>query len=330
MADVTWGVKVSEELKQQITEMIEKEGIASKDFIQQMVNTYTVEKVKQTVPAVAEDLKELQNLTQRINNIYLNLGYRIENISKTQQEEFANTVVSKDAVIQEIQGRLDTVKSKYEAFKEAYKTETEEKNKALDRVNELIKNLENLSALVSEYKEKNDTLQGIVTEYKGYKEQNGTLKSEMDVQTQKIYELQHDLRYSREYKDKLKAEYDEFKVQAEKDLKVQEQAAKETLENALAKAQIETDRALINIEREYEQKINDTTRECQQKIDVVSGKHAIEVGQYQEQLQQAHAKHSEEVKQYQEKYKELLERMEELQKQKVSPKTQKVANLEQK
>ena len=298
MADVTWGVKVSEELKQQITELVDKEGIQSKDFIQQMVNTYTLEKVKQSIPAMAEDLKELQTLTQRINNIYLNLGYRIENISKTQREEFTGALATKDTIIQGLQEKVNALNDKYDLFKDAYKTETEEKKEALDRITELTGIVETLNALVAEYKEKNNTLQGIVTEYKGYKEKNDTLRTAMDTQNNRIRDLEYDLQEATQSVSKFKVENtglkDEFKTkidslntqhgqQLEKnhtECLMQLQNQKDKAENALNKALLEQEKQL------------------------------------QEKLQHVQEKHVKEIEQYQVKYKELLEKMEKLQERK--------------
>jgi len=70
MSDVTFGVKVPEELKLQIDNLIKDSGLRTgKDFMQSLINSYVLEKTKESLPEVAEDLKELQSLTQRIDNI---------------------------------------------------------------------------------------------------------------------------------------------------------------------------------------------------------------------------------------------------------------------
>ena len=108
MSDVTYGVKVPEELKKQLEDLQKDSGLrVGKDFVQQLVNSYVLEKTKENIPEVAEDLKELQVLTQRINNIYLNLGYRIENVTKSQQEQQEKELSNKDSIISDLQSKIE-------------------------------------------------------------------------------------------------------------------------------------------------------------------------------------------------------------------------------
>jgi len=47
MADTTFGVKVPEELKEQLSKLMQDSGLSGKDFMQSLVNVYHVEKTKE-------------------------------------------------------------------------------------------------------------------------------------------------------------------------------------------------------------------------------------------------------------------------------------------
>jgi len=170
MSDVTFGVKMPEELKQQIDSLIKESGLRTgKDFMQSLVNGYVLEKTKESIPEVAEDLKELQTLTQRIDNIYLNLGYRIENINKAHEKESQEQLLKKDSIITDLQDKIETINFRNSKLEELNDNIVNQNNDLLKRVNELTESNNNIKALIEEYKSKNDTLTGILEEYKGYK-----------------------------------------------------------------------------------------------------------------------------------------------------------------
>jgi chromosome segregation ATPase len=169
MGDVTFGVKVPEDLKEQLAKLMQDSGLAGKDFMQSLVNVYQVEKTKEGIPEVAQDLKELQGLTQRINNIYLNLGYRIDNLMKSKEAELQEQLQRKNAIIVTLQNKIDELDSKSEMLTEAFNTSVNDKCELETRVNELTESNNSIKALNEEYKAKFDTMAGIVEEYKHYK-----------------------------------------------------------------------------------------------------------------------------------------------------------------
>lgn len=124
MADVTFGVKVNEELKQKLTKIIRDSGMQGKDFMQNLVNIYEMENTKKSTPEIAQDIVELQYLTSRMNGIYLNLAHRIDNIKNSNNEIYEN--------------QLKTQEEKILSLKEELKC-SEDKNNKLNKELELIK-----------------------------------------------------------------------------------------------------------------------------------------------------------------------------------------------
>lgn len=152
MADVTWGVKVPEELKEQINRLMKESGLQGKDFMQQIINAYIVEMAKVETPEIAQDLKELQSLTQRINDIYLNMGYRIENLYEGQKRKTDQLLDKKDEIINEMHDELEASRDKYENLVKLYNEKNNSINDLCKDIERLTENNQNLKALNEEYK----------------------------------------------------------------------------------------------------------------------------------------------------------------------------------
>lgn len=211
MSDVTFGVKVPEELKKQLEEL-QKNFRTGKDFMQQLVNIYQVEKTKENIPTVAEDLKELQTLTQRINNIYLNLSYRIESINKSQEEEKTKILKDKDSIIEDLQVKVENLKNQNDNLNNDNSERVNLINELYEKVNQLTQNNDSIKALNEEYKSKIDTMAGIVEQYKGYKDTNEELNKLLaDSQTRNV-ELNNNVKGKDSVIEKLNTQITELNI----------------------------------------------------------------------------------------------------------------------
>jgi predicted nucleic acid-binding Zn-ribbon protein len=189
MADVTWGVKVSEELKEKIVETVQQSGLSGKEFVESLLLTHEMQKLKEMQPIMKADVEELQSLISRINNIFLNLGERIENIGKTKDQEYKIAMEGKDSTIQLYYTKIKGLESEIEQLR----GDKEELNinfeGLINRKNELENLHQTNTALIQEYKEKNDTLTGLLSEYKQFKDDVIILKGELEKEQEKQKEL---------------------------------------------------------------------------------------------------------------------------------------------
>jgi DNA repair exonuclease SbcCD ATPase subunit len=289
MSDVTFGVKVPEELKKQLEDLQKNSGLRTgKDFMQQLVNTYQVEKAKDSIPVVAEDLKELQTLTQRINNIYLNLGYRIESINKTQEEEKTKILKDKDSIIQDLQAKVEDLQVKNNSLNNDNSEKVNLINELYQRVNQLTNGNDSIKALNDEYKSKIDTMAGIVEQYKGYKDTNEELNKLLaDSQTRNI-ELDNSIKEKDIVIEKLNSEIVVVKKANEKTVQELNTKHNEFIQSVKDKAELQREKAILELKSQQQQE--------------------------KEELQ---SKYNKEIEEYQNKYRELLKEME----QKKAPRT---------
>ncbi|PHV70656.1 hypothetical protein CS063_08985 [Sporanaerobium hydrogeniformans] len=78
MGDVTFGVKVSEEMKNELSELMKKCTLSGKEFMQMLLTSYKLEEAKRSNHWIENELTELQFLLQRIQNLYLNISEKAE------------------------------------------------------------------------------------------------------------------------------------------------------------------------------------------------------------------------------------------------------------
>lgn len=305
MADTTFGVKVPEELKEQITKMMQDSGLTGKDFMQSLINVYQVEKTKDQLPEVAQELKELQLLTQRINNIYLNLGYRIDNMMKSKDEETGEQLRKKDDLISKLQVNIGDLETKTEMLTEAFNNAVNQKDELMQRVNELTDSNNNIKALVEEYKGKNDMLLGQLKQYEKYPEEIDNLKSELAKAQRENVEKDSMITVKEQAINALKDKVNELVVTLDD---VKENSNKEK-ENLKAQYKDNLQQLKVDLSLERERAIDDINRVKNSEMREAILKLKEE---QQEKMQSIQAEYLGKINEYQDKYRALLEELEEV------------------
>ena len=289
MADVTWGVKVSDELKEKLQDIIKSDFGSSKDFIESLVNLHELNKVKQDSNIFSDEVDELENLTRRVNNIFINANAKVKSMVADKDIKFSELMQGKTSLIDTLQQTINQLKNENGELVAFNDELVNLRNEHSDRVNELTESNNNVKALNEEFKAKNDMLTGLLTKYEKYPEQIEAVKALLADAQSKNAELTDELKENvisikgltnrieasdREHAsvlDKLKADY-------QRDL----QAARELEE-------LEKGKAILKL------------KEDQQK-----------------EMELSNAKHNTAIAEYQEKYKTLLLELEQSRKAKAA------------
>ena len=95
----TWAVKIEEEEKERLSQLIEQSGLTSKDFLGTMMTAYELSKAKDNMPLLTQDIDELQRITTRINSIFVNVGERIQNLLDSKDSEYVKQLQEKQTTI---------------------------------------------------------------------------------------------------------------------------------------------------------------------------------------------------------------------------------------
>ncbi|MBB4825507.1 chromosome segregation ATPase [Sporosarcina luteola] len=253
MADKTFGVKVSEEMYEKVREVIEMSGTSSKEWFERAIALYEINAIKQGSSDYTQDLTELEHHTTRMYELIVNMIQRSVHLMDYAVKEVAEKLESKEAIITDLQQQDQQLKmevaTKTEgilAFEELAK-ELEEKFLANQTM------LENNQALISEYKDKNDTLSGLVTKYQGYAEENEELKKSFDIEKaewrkqasaektafeEKISELSQEKQTVSEELRVLRMDFEQVKSNNERDLS-----------HLAERKELERDKAVVEAER---------------------------------------------------------------------------------
>lgn len=207
MADSTWGVKVDDQTKQEITELLNSSGVQGKEFLISMMTAYRLKKAEEMQPLASQDLKELQIHINRVQEIYYNLSQRVETKLKEKERETEETLIAKNAELDMALNRVGELEKELQMAK----NELGDNQKVIEfqaKENAELKDANSTTkALVLEYKEKNDTLAGLLNEYKGFKTEIEKVKKELDQEKSSRVAAENAKAEALETIDRLKAQH---------------------------------------------------------------------------------------------------------------------------
>lgn len=271
MSDVTFGVKVPEELKDQINDMMKASGLVGREFMQQLVDSYIMEQDKVNIPEMAEEIKELQLLTHRINEIYMHIGARFQNIIDIKEKE----KVKIETEIAKKQDAYEDEKKKYIMMIDNQKrqlSQLEEKHKEITSVNENLKKEiekandynESYKELGKQYKDKIVELEEELENLKQYKEENEQLRESNKVLQEQNDNLASELWFGKREIEKLNEQISKVKKEYEGNLSYineQHSLEKKTIHLNLQlenQKNIESlNQKIVTIQEEYNEKLKE-------------------------------------------------------------------------
>lgn len=270
MADKTFGVKVNEEMYEKAKMVIESSGISSKDWFEKAVALYEMNSIKQGSSDYTQDLTELEHHTTRMYELIVNMIQRSVYLKDHAVKDISDKLDLKEALISDFQ--LQFLKFKEEiTLKSNTVISLQEKEKEFKeklKANETT--LENNQALIAEYKDKNDTLSGLVARYQGYAEENEALKAAFEVEkaslvqqlneqrttaAEQIRKLEQAQQQANERARKLENNLDNAQLNHTRDFEIMQE-----------RKDLEREKALVEIEREYQAKLQAQNDKYNDKI----------------------------------------------------------------
>lgn len=281
--DATWSVRMPEEMKEKISAMINESGLNAKDFINQIIQTYEMKTARKLQPVMEADIEELSLLTGRVHNIFINICERITSFQQQKEEEFVVKLSEKDEMLAVFNDRIRVQEQKLTQNEDEIAVQKKQYEDICQQHAKTIEMYETHKALVLEYREKNDTLTGLLSEYQEFKHQIETLKQAIDEEKILRRDVESELFEKTRETSQLKNMVEEI-----------EKSAGIQLQHRLELLSIEKEKEILSLQKEYQKKL--------------------------EMAQQ----------QYTDKIKELLDRIEELQKEKSSKKTPVKTQMESK
>lgn len=312
MAQETWALKLDLDLKEKVQEIIKNDFESSKDFLEQLVLLYELDKLKEDGNVLASEVAELETLTRRINTIFINANGKINTMLLDKDQKAAQQTELKVKLIERLQGDIASLEKEKEQFANANDQLVNLNSEYTEQVNQLTKSNLTLEELVAEYRTKNNTLTGTLTEYKQDREENKLLQVQIKELTAELNSLKLALSESKQNEQYA---LDNARDQAERyESKVQDLVHHHTTEllNQDKQAEMDLNMRILSLQQEQQLKAQAIQDKHNEEISAYQAKYKELLEQHQK-TQSMQAKTNEEVTLYQAKYKDLLEDYQRLQ-----------------
>ncbi len=278
MPDTTYSVRVPEDLKEKLTLVMQESGLTGKEFVGDLLSLYQLHQAKENVPvALQSDIDELRRYTSRINHIYGNIVERTYETTQLQKaaheeemEKLKEEMAELQAGFQSQKEALDLMKQEKEtmaALKSDLEKELNSKEKEyLRSYSSMEDNMKGKETLLEEYKEKVESLAGIVTEQKAYQEQAKAMEKE----AKKVAEAyEKEARERKNLADELKILEkqlsDQIKIN-EYQLTEKEKESKQALATLEEKLTLSCDKKLLAMQQAHQQQLQEAQEEYNTKV----------------------------------------------------------------
>lgn len=271
---VVTSYRLKEDTKEKIKQQLGGLGLTQEEYFNRVVSLMELENVKKN-NLFAINATEVQELTQRLYNIFINLCEQgnsfLENKNVELQElkqKYKDMLLDKEDVIHQLKEELQQVYNENNVLQ----NENEEHKIGLmkiksdyeKQIDQLESSLRDKNSLVDEYKSKNDTLTGIVEEYKGFKDENKALNGLLTVEQTKNNNLNDSIKEKEHIIIKLNKDIEELKHKGKEEIKQLEE-----------RKDIERDKIILELNKAHQEEINSIRNEYAVKIDEYQNKYKI-------------------------------------------------------
>lgn len=259
VADTTISFKVEEELKEQAQHLIKASGMTGKEWFQKAVAIAELQLVKEGAADYASDLSELEVHTTRIFELVSNMVQKSIYLKDKAIDDLEKLLEQQREITTSFQSKLHEITERKDQALKEQEVSQKEQTELEKQLEELRETLETNKLLISEYKDKNDTLTGLLAKYEGYASENEQLKetlaNERGTHQSQIADL------SRQNHEKV-VTIKELKQQTERLV----EAHKMALDRLEERKDVEQEKALLTLEREHQKALASANSEYSDKL----------------------------------------------------------------
>lgn len=281
--------RLKEDTKDKIKTQLDQMGLTQEQYFNKVVSMMELENVKQN-NIFAINTTELQDLTQRIYNLFIGLcdqGNSFLGNKDTELEElkakYKDMLFNKDNIITQIKDELQQV---YNNLNVLQNENNNNKNELLNvkleynkQMEQLEGNLNDKTSLINEYKQKNDDLMGIISEYKQYK-----------IEVEEYKKLLADAHAKNIDKDNIIKD-NELNINGlNKDIEKLSQEHDAELENLKDKLIFEKDKSILELKQEQQQQLENLQDKYSNKINEYQNKYESLLKDMEKSKQNTHSK----------------------------------------
>ncbi|MBZ9623707.1 hypothetical protein G9F71_012705 [Clostridium sp. FP2] len=261
--DAILSVRISDELKQKFNELAQSEGINNKELMEQVVKYYELNRAREEDSNMSEDIKELQTITSRMADIYINIVER-NNIKALEVKNIhRNELVDKNNDLQKLKEEITLLKEENKKINALEKDLSDAKHISKD-LQESIKSLKTLNNM---QEEKILKLTETNEKYIKYKDEIVKLKTEQDKSTNEYMKLTNELANKNDEEARLikqidelkqinKSKIDELEIKANQDIEMQRERTSFQMEKEILKLKEEQQLKIQELQESFNDRIN--------------------------------------------------------------------------
>lgn len=259
MADKTFGFKVSDEDYERAKFLIETSGLSSKEWFQNALANYEVKALQTNAPEYSRNLTELELHTTRIYELVVGMVQQSIYFKDHAVREVSEQLEKKEQLMLELQEKLHQTKQTVQTLQAEKQELTAVQVEQAKQLEEGRLSTENSQLLIAEYKDKNDSLTGLVTKYQGYAEENEQLKVAFAEEKETL--LTAATTEKERLEQALTTATNEAKANEAKATELEKALAEEKAKAEQATAllqerhELALERAIVKAEREYQEKL---------------------------------------------------------------------------
>lgn len=171
--DSILSVRINEDLKNKFIKLAEEEGINNKEFMDLIIRSYEINKTSTGIDYIKSDVDELQSITKRMLDIYINIVEKSKVRSTESTNAYKMEIEKSVEFINKLEKDKEDLKNKIQTLKEELNLSNEKAGKKEEAIIELSDN-------IKEYKDMNELLKIKIKDLESIKEQYISLKEDRD------------------------------------------------------------------------------------------------------------------------------------------------------
>ena len=260
--DAILSVRISDELKQKFNELAQSEGINNKELMEQVVKYYELNRAREEDNNMSEDIKELQTITSRMADIYINIVERNNTKALEVKNIHRHELIDKDN---------ETLKLKEET------TLLKEENKKINILGkdlfdakhikcELHENIKSLKTLNNMQEEKILKLKETNEKYIKYKDEILKLKADLDNSGNENMQLKNNLLSKKAEADRLITQISELNEVNKNKIDELETKSKKDVELEGEKRGFQMDKEILKLKEQQQLKMQELRESFNDKV----------------------------------------------------------------
>jgi chromosome segregation ATPase len=274
--------RIDEDTSNKFKEIAISTGGNQQETMQLLINAYYMQKQKVELVEHKASLDEFERYITSLITMYTQALQNNHDMKDTVMQEFDALLKSKDAVIQDLQGKmitLEQMKANATATAKYHAEENEKLKKQIDEsIDEYEARIADMQSMLMDKDNLNKALTDSCNDLKVKVEETGNAPAQLKEVEMEIRDLKAEynglLKDYENLKKRLQKEKEDFEKQAEQStlsyeekITTLQQAHTVTLEQQKQQAQILLDKSVLEIERTYQQKIEELKVSKQSEID---------------------------------------------------------------